>query len=175
MSEISSDIDNHLNASADASDNTETEADYLWDQIDAEKAEEESFIAADTADSNDAADSPEPAALFEPETQSPSQNGHKSSALNDYETQQNEKEADRKLKADSLKIAASLGNFGLFLVLAVLFGYFIGHALDGFFGTKPILTIFWVCCGVAAAVRELVKNIKAAGKLSEDKNTTHQG
>jgi F0F1-type ATP synthase assembly protein I len=81
-----------------------------------------------------------------------------------------EKQADRKLKADSLKIAANLGNFGIFLILAVLFGYFIGNALDGFFGTKPILTVFWICCGVAAAVRELVKNIKAASKLSEDNN-----
>ena len=168
MSEKPSDIDNHLNANTDVSDNTETEADYLWEQIDAEKAAKESFVAEESENA-------EAVSLFEPETQSPSSNSSSAPALDGYEAQKNEKEADRKLKADSLKIAANLGNFGIFLVLAVLFGYFIGHALDGFFGTKPILTVFWVCCGVIAAVRELVKNIKAAGKLSEDNDTTHQG
>lgn len=79
-----------------------------------------------------------------------------------------EKEADKKLRAESMKIMASVGNFGIFLILAVLFSYFIGNALDSFFGTKPVFTVFWILCGIAASIRELVSNIKKAMKLAED-------
>ena len=35
-------------------------------------------------------------------------------------------EEDKQLKAQSLKQAGDLGSFGLFLLIAVIFGYFIG-------------------------------------------------
>ncbi len=146
----------------------ETEADYLWDKIDAEKAAEDAFVVTEDGDSQDGA---ERVSLFEPETKPVSADDaaeQKLPALDRYVAGQNQKEADAKLKSESLKTAAGWGNFGLFLLLAVIFGYFIGHVLDGFFGTKPIFTIFWVCCGVAAAVRELVRTIKAASKLGDD-------
>ena len=76
-------------------------------------------------------------------------------------------EEDRKLRAESYKIMASIGNLGLFLLLAVIVGYFIGDFLDGKLGTKPWFTVFWILCGVAATVKEAIRNIKAAQKLGE--------
>ena len=161
----------HADSVTEAVPDTETEADYLWDKIDAEKAAEEDFVVHEDSGEGDSTENPDPVSLFEPETkQSSADNAaqdHKS-ALDNYVSKQSQKEADAKLKSESLKTAAGWGNFGLFLLLAVIFGYFIGHALDGIFGTKPILTIFWVCCGIAAAVRELVRTIKAASKLGDD-------
>lgn len=79
-----------------------------------------------------------------------------------------EKEADRKLRAESYKIMASVGNFGLFLIIAVLFGWFIGSTMDKFFGIKPVFTVFWIATAVAASILELVRNVKAAKKLGEE-------
>ena len=78
-------------------------------------------------------------------------------------------EEDRKLRAQSIKTASNVGNFGMFLIIAVIFGYVIGRWMDGFFGTKPVFIIFWVCCGVAASILELVKNIQKAKNLGENK------
>ena len=79
--------------------------------------------------------------------------------------------ADRKLMRDSRNLAANLGNFGLFLILALGVGYFIGGFLDDLFGTKPIFTVFWIACGFAASIKELSANIKAAQKLAETEST----
>ena len=76
-------------------------------------------------------------------------------------------EEDKKLKAQSLRQAGDLGSFGLFLLIAVIFSYFIGNWMDGVFNTKPVFTIFWICCGIAASVREMVRNIKKAQKMGE--------
>ena len=79
-----------------------------------------------------------------------------------------EKEADRKLRAESYKIMARVGNFGLFLVIAVIFGWFIGNAMDKFFGTKPVFIVFWIVAAVASSILELVRSVKAAKKLGEE-------
>ena len=63
---------------------------------------------------------------------------------------------------------ASVGNFGLFLLIAIIFGYFIGNALDSFFGTKPVFAVFWVVCAVIASIRELWRSIHKAKRLAED-------
>lgn len=78
-----------------------------------------------------------------------------------------EKEKTRKLLAESRNLAANVGNFGLFLILAVGVGYLIGSFLDEWLGIKPVMTVFWIVCGVASAIIELVKTIKAAAKLAE--------
>ena len=85
----------------------------------------------------------------------------------DTRTDEEIAEEDKKLKAQSYKIAANLGNFGMFLIIALIFGYVIGRWMDGFFGTKPVFEVFWICCAVAASILELVKNIKKAQKLSD--------
>ena len=78
-----------------------------------------------------------------------------------------QKEDDSKVRAESLKMAGSFGNFGLFLVIAVVFGYVIGGWCDGFFGTKPWLRVFWVVCAVIASIMEFVKNVKKAQKFGD--------
>lgn len=78
-----------------------------------------------------------------------------------------QKEEDSRIRAESLKMAGSFGNFGLFLVIAVVFGYVIGRWCDGYFGTKPWMTVFWVVCAVIASVMEFVKNVKKAQKFGD--------
>lgn len=81
---------------------------------------------------------------------------------------------DRKLRAESYKIMASIGNIGIFLLLAVLFTYFIGKWCDDWFGTKPVFTVIWIAIGVAATIKEAVHNIRAASRLGEDKSQTKE-
>lgn len=78
-----------------------------------------------------------------------------------------QKAAERKVMRESRNLAANIGNFGLFLLLAVVAGYFIGNFIDEFLGTKPVFTVFWVVCGIAASVKELMANLKAAQKLAD--------
>ncbi len=81
------------------------------------------------------------------------------------------KEEDKKLRAESFKLASEFGNMGLFLLFALIFSYAIGNFCDKIFGTKPIFTVFWICCGVAATVLETIKNIKKASKLDQTTGT----
>lgn len=81
-----------------------------------------------------------------------------------------ESDEDKRIRSESLRIMAQLGNFGMFLVLALLFSYFIGNAMDSFFGTKPVFTVFWIACGVFASFRELYRNIRKAMKLAQEPN-----
>ena len=74
---------------------------------------------------------------------------------------------DKKLRAESYKIMANMGNFALYLVIALVFTWFIGSAMDNFFGTTPIFTIFWIFCGIASTVLEVRKTLIAAKKLGE--------
>lgn len=76
-----------------------------------------------------------------------------------------DKDAARDLRAQSFKQFGVLGNFGLFLIVALIFGYVIGRALDTFFGTKPIFTVFWIMCASIASIREFVRSIKAAKNI----------
>lgn len=81
---------------------------------------------------------------------------------------QAEREAeDKKLRAESYKIMANMGNFTLYFIVALIFTWFIGTNLDEFFNTKPVFTIFWIACGIASTVLEVRKTILAAKKLGE--------
>lgn len=79
-----------------------------------------------------------------------------------------DKTESKKVRAESFRLMASIGNFGLFLLLAIIFGYFIGNGLDSFFGTKPVFTVFWVVCAVIASIRELWRSVHKARQLGED-------
>ena len=79
-----------------------------------------------------------------------------------------DKAESKEVRAESFRLMASVGNFGLFLLIAIIFGYFIGNALDSFFGTKPVFTVFWVVCAVIASIRELWRSIHKAKRLTED-------
>lgn len=81
---------------------------------------------------------------------------------------QAEREAeDKKLRAESYKIMANMGNFTLYFIVALIFTWFIGTSMDEFFNTKPVFTIFWIACGIASTVLEVRKTILAAKKLGE--------
>ena len=79
-----------------------------------------------------------------------------------------DKAESKEVRAESFRLMASVGNFGLFLLIAIIFGYFIGNALDSFFGTKPVFAVFWVVCAVIASIRELWRSIHKAKRLAED-------
>ena len=79
-----------------------------------------------------------------------------------------DKAESKEVRAESFRLMASVGNFGLFLLIAIIFGYFIGNALASFFGTKPVFTVFWVVCAVIASIRELWRSIHKAKRLAED-------
>ena len=74
---------------------------------------------------------------------------------------------DKKLRAESYKIMAHMGNFTLYFLVALVFTWFIGSAMDNFFNTAPIFTIFWIICGIASTVLEVRKTLIAAKKLGE--------
>lgn len=80
----------------------------------------------------------------------------------------NDEEEDKKIRAESYKIFGRFGNFGLFLVIALVFAYFIGDFCDRFFGTKPILTVFWLVCAVLASFKEVWRSISAARAIADD-------
>ena len=87
----------HADSVTEAVPDTETEADYLWDKIDAEKAAEEDFVVHEDSGEGDSTENPDPVSLFEPETKQPladnAAQDHKS-ALDNYVSKQSQKEAD---------------------------------------------------------------------------------
>jgi len=65
--------------------------------------------------------------------------------------------------------AASLGKalkISTELVASVLVGSIIGFLLDGWFGTKPLLTICFFFMGVAAGILNVFKSAKKMNKNS---------
>jgi F0F1-type ATP synthase assembly protein I len=79
-------------------------------------------------------------------------------------------EQQKRIRNESYKILANVGNIGLFFLVAMVICYVIGKACDGFFGTKPVLTIVWIGFGIAATIREMVRIISDAKKLGESKD-----
>jgi len=60
-------------------------------------------------------------------------------------------EKDRKL----LRMLGALSTVGITLVVSTVIGYFIGHYLDGRFGTTPWLTLVFLLLGIAAGFKNL--------------------
>jgi ATP synthase protein I len=61
------------------------------------------------------------------------------------------KEEDRKL----FRVLGALSTVGITLVVSTVIGYFIGHWLDGTFGTTPWLTLVFLFLGIAAGFKNL--------------------
>jgi ATP synthase protein I len=55
---------------------------------------------------------------------------------------------------------------GIFMVVATMIGYFMGHQLDKWFGTDPWLTLIFLVFGVAAGFKNL---FDIASKESKNK------
>jgi ATP synthase protein I len=49
----------------------------------------------------------------------------------------------------------SVSTAGIFMVVATMIGYFMGHKLDQWFETYPWCTLFFLLCGVAAGFKNL--------------------
>jgi ATP synthase protein I len=60
-------------------------------------------------------------------------------------------EKDRKL----LRMLGALSTVGITMVVSTVIGYFIGHYLDGRFGTTPWLTLVFLLLGIAAGFKNL--------------------
>lgn len=60
-------------------------------------------------------------------------------------------EKDRKL----LRVLGALSTVGITLVVATVIGYYIGHYLDGRYGTTPWLTLVFLLLGIAAGFKNL--------------------
>lgn len=80
---------------------------------------------------------------------------------------EDEKKEAESVRAESLNILGKVGNFGLFLLIAIIFGYFIGDLLDSFFGTKPVFAVFWIGCAVIASFRELWRSVREAKRIGD--------
>ena len=140
---------------ADAHDSASEETKESTTSEDGENSQPESDAKADGESSWD---EPEDG-LWAPDAPAASAAPTKTQAERDAE--------DKKLRAESYKIMANMGNFALYLVIALVFTWFIGSAMDNFFGTTPIFTIFWIFCGIASTVLEVRKTLIAAKKLGE--------
>ena len=139
------------NPASETPDSTPNQADenaYLWDE-NGDKIEESVSDTPETEHSEDVS----------------------TQADVDHSSESDTKEEDKKLRAESFKLASEFGSIGLFLLFAIIFSYYIGKWCDQLFGTKPIFTVFWICCGVAATVLEAIKNIKKASKLNQTEGT----
>ncbi len=78
-------------------------------------------------------------------------------------------EQDKALRAATLTAYGKFSTIGIFLLLSIAFGYAIGHFFDNLFHlNKPIFTVFWIICGIAATIKEFLTMLKNARKLGDD-------
>ena len=63
---------------------------------------------------------------------------------------------------DALRTAGSLSTVGLALVLALVIGFWFGTVLDGWLGTKPVLTIVFFFFGLAAGILNVYRIVSKA-------------
>jgi F0F1-type ATP synthase assembly protein I len=68
--------------------------------------------------------------------------------------------------------AAKMSSIGIEMALCTVIGWGMGHWLDGRLGTRPVLTIIFFLCGVAAGFKALIRagkeaKRKAMGEIGE--------
>ena len=79
-------------------------------------------------------------------------------------------ERDRKL----FRVLGALSTVGITLVVSTVIGYFIGHWLDGKFGTTPWLTVVFLLFGIAAGFKNLYDQTrKLVGPEGSEKKADH--
>jgi F0F1-type ATP synthase assembly protein I len=62
----------------------------------------------------------------------------------------------------ALRAAGALSTVGLAFVLALVIGFWFGTRLDGWLGTKPVLTIVFFFFGLAAGVLNVYRIVSQA-------------
>jgi ATP synthase protein I len=63
---------------------------------------------------------------------------------------------------EALRSAGALSTVGLAFVFALAIGFWLGTVLDGWFGTKPVLTILFFFLGLAAGVLNVYRIVSQA-------------
>ena len=63
---------------------------------------------------------------------------------------------------EALRTAGSLSTVGLAFVLALVIGFWFGSVLDGWLGTKPVLTIVFFFFGLAAGILNVYRIVSQA-------------
>jgi ATP synthase protein I len=66
--------------------------------------------------------------------------------------------------ASSLGSLGALSAVGIAFVLAVVFGFLAGYALDRWLGTSPLFMILFFFLGVAAGILNVIRTAKAVGE-----------
>ncbi len=77
-------------------------------------------------------------------------------------------EEDKALRAKSIQTFGKFSTIGLHLLFAVIIGYVIGRWLDKTFDIYPVMTLFWVVCGILSTIFEFIKLVKDAQRLNDD-------
>ena len=80
-------------------------------------------------------------------------------------------EKDRKL----LRVLGALSTVGITLVVATVIGYYIGHYLDGRYGTTPWLTLVFLLLGIAAGFKNLYDQTRRLMDLDKPDRKEHDG
>ena len=65
-------------------------------------------------------------------------------------------EKDRKF----IRMIGVLSTVGITMVAATVIGFYIGYALDRFFGTSPWLMLVFLLLGIAAGFKNLFDQVK---------------
>lgn len=73
-------------------------------------------------------------------------------------------------KYRDLFVAASAASVGLELALAVVVGWAIGYWLDGQLGTTPWMMLVWLCLGIAAGFKGVLRVARQAKQADEESN-----
>ncbi len=68
----------------------------------------------------------------------------------------------RKQQAETYRALGTVGAVGMGFVLAIVFGFWIGHVLDGWLGTSPWLTLLFFFFGLAAGVVNVYRTMAQA-------------
>jgi ATP synthase protein I len=63
----------------------------------------------------------------------------------------------RDSRAKTIRTVGALSAVGISFVLAVVFGFLIGYALDAWLDTSPLFTILFFFFGVAAGMLNVVR------------------
>ena len=67
-----------------------------------------------------------------------------------------------KSTGEALRTAGALSTVGLAFVLALVIGFWFGSVLDGWFGTKPVLSIVFFFFGLAAGILNVYRIVSQA-------------
>lgn len=71
-------------------------------------------------------------------------------------------------KYRELYLTASAASVGLELALAVVVGWAVGYWLDGRFGTDPWLMLLFLCFGIAAGFKGVIRVARQANRAAEE-------